>query len=310
MDGIMSYSATTAFEIPLTTATANTAQKRQQRITGGYRCQATGCSVKCDRSCDLRKHHQRKHLPEASRPLGCAFCDRRYSDRKDLNRHINSRHKDGTPLLRQPQRLRQSTDLTQTRAFDKSPVRELGPAFKRKDHPEMFFKVGQVFRAVLHERLSSSRESRNRGVDALGRQVMCRTRTCIVVEEPDSYCLAVTTTSGENQDFDETATDLEEHTLAFTNDTDISVPPREKRAHGMISRRFRVAYNDKQLSGLQLETSSRVDYAKLRFVQHYSEVELLGNVTSESLPTLLRGYSDVRSRAIEPVPSNPGLSPP
>ena len=70
-----------------------TSLRRRKRIEGGYTCDAAGCSRSFSRNCDLTKHSQRAHLNEADRPLGCELCDRRFSDRQGLNRHIASHYK-------------------------------------------------------------------------------------------------------------------------------------------------------------------------------------------------------------------------
>jgi hypothetical protein len=71
---------------------AHRSAKRQKRIPGAYVCPTRDCFAAYDTACELRKHDQRKHLPEAMYPFGCSYCSRRFFDRRDLNRHNISQH--------------------------------------------------------------------------------------------------------------------------------------------------------------------------------------------------------------------------
>ena len=129
--GGMNYNVNMELDVPEPNIEVATVPKRQKKLSGGYPCPVTGCNDVFDRTCDLRKHHQRKHLPEAARPLGCDFCDKRFCDRKDLKRHISNRHKNGTALLPQPQQPSGVTDVAPTTTFKRrrlrSPLRSSMP---------------------------------------------------------------------------------------------------------------------------------------------------------------------------------------
>ena len=54
----------------------------------GYHCIGSECSRTFNQAGQLRKHYKRKHLPASERPFGCDVCPRRFTDKKDLRRHM------------------------------------------------------------------------------------------------------------------------------------------------------------------------------------------------------------------------------
>lgn len=72
--------------------TQNRRGRRQKRLPGGFPCMYDDCLEVFNTAGDLRKHDQRKHQPESEWPLGCHQCERRFFDRRDLKRHVRSRH--------------------------------------------------------------------------------------------------------------------------------------------------------------------------------------------------------------------------
>jgi hypothetical protein len=65
---------------------------RKKRKARGFICEIPDCDKVFDSQGELRKH-QRWHLPEHERPLACDQCQRRFIDKRDLQRHEDKVHK-------------------------------------------------------------------------------------------------------------------------------------------------------------------------------------------------------------------------
>ncbi|KAF2835289.1 hypothetical protein M501DRAFT_989061 [Patellaria atrata CBS 101060] len=66
--------------------------KRIAPVPGGFRCDYPGCSIVCNRKCELNRH-MKKHLPKSRRNHKCETCDERFLYPKDKRRHEESVHK-------------------------------------------------------------------------------------------------------------------------------------------------------------------------------------------------------------------------
>lgn len=75
---LQSYGSATSFS-----------SRRGRRIPGGYNC--SQCRLTFDVPSTLRKH-EKSHLPKDQRPHGCPHCTERFTDRRDVNRHVRRIH--------------------------------------------------------------------------------------------------------------------------------------------------------------------------------------------------------------------------
>lgn len=180
-----------------------------------------------------------------------------------------------------------------------------------------FYTVGRTFRIAPCTKVGDATNDKDEKFvtfDCFGREVICKPRICIVVEEHKGFSNVVAINGYGDRSLEKKSTNASEHAAARTQ-VDLSPPSTIEfgaNAGQMLQQSICIT---PQLIGGKLATlrpGSVVDFGRVFPVDHYHEAEAFGFVAEESLDSLLRHYSTIRNKCamVKRVSARDGVSGP
>ena len=220
-----------------------------------------------------------------------------------LSRFIVPLHRIGSGEYRGPLSPSSVTHQRPAPVSTSRPRLNLWSTFRVRD--KAFYTFGRAFRIAPYERagdVTNQNDEKFVTLDCFGRQVICKPRICIVVEEHKGFSNVVTINGYGDRSLEKKSTNASEHAVART-ELDLSPPSLaefSKKAEQMLQQPICIT---PELVGQKfsiLRAGSVVDFGRVMSVQHYHEAGEFGFVADESLETLRRYYSNFRNKCSTP----------
>jgi hypothetical protein len=172
-------------------------------------------------------------------------------------------------------------------------------AYKIRDNPKKFFKVGKVFLVLWSEPAGgASRVSKwaaGTVINQLGERVFSKVRRFVVIREGGNYCNALPISTYSNRGVAKPGVNKSEHVIIYTSQNAPLATQQELPAYGEAGMKELSIKVDPDGPDEFLEPMSRLDLGGVTKVEHNIKVKPVGNVNSRYIEALRSQYANVQN---------------